>query len=97
MPYWTTSVFSSTVTDLILRYESVTYESLRTNDQRRMTEFVLGSHSPATALDDDCLTSALVLSLILRPTISRPVYLGVKHPSGAYDQILITVRQLRVC
>jgi hypothetical protein len=37
------------------------------------------------------------LSLILRPTVSRPVSLGTKHPSGAYDQILITVRQLRVC
>jgi hypothetical protein len=40
---------------------------------------------------------SLNFSLILRPTVSRPVYLGLKYPSGTYDQVFVTVRQLRVC
>jgi hypothetical protein len=46
-----------------------------------------------------CRWSFLVVGVIviLRPTVSRPVYLGIKPSYGAYDQIFITVRQLRVC
>jgi hypothetical protein len=40
---------------------------------------------------------SLSLSLMLRPMVSRPVCLGINHPSGAYDQIFITVGQLWVC
>jgi hypothetical protein len=40
---------------------------------------------------------SLSLSVMSRPTFGRPIYLGIKHPSGAYDDILLTVRQLRAC
>jgi hypothetical protein len=35
--------------------------------------------------------------VLLWPKASRPVCLGIKHPSVDHDQIFITFRQLRVC
>jgi hypothetical protein len=36
------------------------------------------------------------VQVMLRLTVSRPVCLRTKHPSGGQDHILVTVRQLRV-
>jgi hypothetical protein len=42
-------------------------------------------------------SSRVESSLMLRLTVSRAVYLGIKHASGADDQIFITVKQLQAC
>jgi hypothetical protein len=39
-------------------------------------------------------TTHVESSFRLRPTVSRPVCLAIKHPSEAYGQIFINVRQL---
>jgi hypothetical protein len=57
-------------------------------------EGLFADDSNTTVFNDDWLNC---LSLILQPTVSRPVCLGTKQSSVAYDQIFITVRQLRVC
>jgi hypothetical protein len=51
---------------------------------------------------DDFIILRTLVKVILRPTVSRPFYPGVRHPSGTRDQFLpllslIIFRQLRVC
>jgi hypothetical protein len=52
VPYWTTSVFSSTVTDSVLIYELITYESLRAND-----EWIMRNQSPLNSLEPNISNS----------------------------------------
>jgi hypothetical protein len=42
-------------------------------------------------------SSRVKFEVMLRPTDSRPVWLGAGHPSGAHNQIYTTVGHMRVC
>jgi hypothetical protein len=46
--------------------------------------------TPTSSSDSSRLCRNLSLGLILRPIVSQPVRLGIKHPCGAYDQIVIS-------
>jgi hypothetical protein len=52
-------------------------------------------HCPTNIPQLNCSKSDV--SLMLRPTVSRPVCLGIKRPSEGYDQIVIIAWQLLVC
>jgi hypothetical protein len=70
---------------------SISYSSQRPNFSRFLTNSVIHQRTNSIQL------SRVESSLMLRLTVNRPLCLQRKHPSGANDQIFITVRQLRVC
>jgi hypothetical protein len=87
---------------------SMWFQFIFTTPHTKSYQFVVTSRFMVTVLNSIlCLRphwlanipqlTKLNLSLMLWPTVSWPVCLGIKHPSGVYDQIFITVKQLRVC
>jgi hypothetical protein len=55
-------------------------------------------HSRSCTLNCSALhcSNQVKVKVMLLPTVSRPGCLGTKYPSRAYQQVFITVRQLRV-
>jgi hypothetical protein len=98
-PFLTGLRVSSTVTNAERRNPSGSAERRMTTHQVKVTLRLAVSQSVSLGVEPHLglMTTHLSLSPMIRPTVSRPVHLGIKHPSWAYDQIFIAVGQLRVC
>jgi hypothetical protein len=77
IPYWTTNVFSSTVTDLVLIYKSVTSSTaIALNDDCLKTELRL-------------TRSQVKVKVTLRLTVSQSVSLGIEPHLGPMTRSLL--------
>jgi hypothetical protein len=83
--YWTLNTLIQHFTNHYLRLDTLEFWPHYTNPLLQLN------------YSDFQMNCQLSLSLTLRPTVSPPVCLRIKHPSGAYDQIFIIVWQLPVC
>jgi hypothetical protein len=90
-------VTNKTGLDLMIQFIGPLHNWLQQFTNRHLTQCHLLPTGHSTGTIQTSIWTVNCLSFMLRPTVSRPVCLGIKHPSGAYDQIFITVRRLLVC
>jgi hypothetical protein len=62
----------------------------------RLSLWLIYSRFSTNWFTNQLSATQLKIKFMLQPTVGRPVCLGVRRPSGAHDQICITVRQLRL-
>jgi hypothetical protein len=98
LPSWTTSVFSSAWlgSDLLVSqffsFRCPLVNTAQLNTRLLTTEPLNPLELNWTELNSRMTAPLRIsLSLMLRPTVNRPVCLGIKHPSVSYDQIFISV------